>query len=177
MKEFPIIKTERLILSELKKEDIPYIVEYLQEKVFSEHTSNIPFPYRHEDAEFWLKISREAFERNEGYTFAIRDGNNKILGAVGIHHRGNNAAELGYWVAKPFWNKGYATEAAKAVIDFGFKGLKFHKIYATHFLYNPSSGKVMQKAGMEQEAVLKQHIRKNEEYFDVVMYSVFKKND
>ncbi|RKS96396.1 GNAT family N-acetyltransferase [Chryseobacterium defluvii] len=174
MENFPVIETERLILSQLKEEDIPFVVEYLQEKIFSELTSNIPYPYSEEDAKFWLQISRQAFEMKSGFTFAIRNKEGKILGAIGLHDRGDDKAELGYWLAQPFWNKGLVTEAAKEIIDFGFRKLQFNKIYATHFLHNPTSGKVLLKAGMEQEAILKQHIKKNGEYFDTPMYSVFR---
>lgn len=174
MEEFPVIETERLIISSLREEDIPFIVEYLQEKVFSELTSNIPYPYSEEDARFWLEMSERAFEMKSAFTFAIRDKTEKIIGAIGLHDRGDDKAELGYWLAKPFWNKGFVTEAAKAIIDFGLKELQFNKIYATHFLHNQASGKVLQKIGMEKEAVLKQHIKKNGEYFDTPMYSIFR---
>ena len=73
-----------------------------------------------------------------------------------------------------YWNKGYVTEAAKAIVDFGFKKMEFHKIFATHFLHNPASGRIMEKIGMEQEAVLKHEIKKDGEYFDIVRYSIFK---
>ncbi|MBB4806742.1 RimJ/RimL family protein N-acetyltransferase [Chryseobacterium defluvii] len=177
MKEFPLIETERLILSQLKEDDIPFVVEYLQEKAFSELTSNIPYPYTKDDAEFWLRISQEAFEKRSGYTFAIRNKEGNIIGAIGLHDRGDDKAELGYWMGKPFWNNGYVTEAANAIVNFGFKVLNFNKIYATHFLHNPSSGRIMQKIGMEKEAILKQHIKKNEEYFDVPLYSIFRNRD
>jgi RimJ/RimL family protein N-acetyltransferase len=77
-------------------------------------------------------------------------------------------------MGKPFWNKGYITEAATALIGFGFQELQLNKIYATYFLQNPASGRIMEKVGMEQEALLKQHVRKGEEYFDIMMYSVLK---
>lgn len=174
MKEFPVILTERLILSQLNESDIPFIVEYLQQKVYSELTSNIPYPYTEKDAEVWMDVSREAFVHKTGYTFAIRDHGHRLMGAVGIHDRGDDKAELGYWLAVPFWNKGYATEAAKAIIDFGFETLNLNKIYATHFLNNPASGRIMQKIGMVKEALLKQHIKKEDEYLDLIMYSVFR---
>ncbi len=177
MKNFPKIETERLILSELREEDLSLIVEYLQEKKFSELTTNIPYPYRKEDAEFWLKISKETFAANKGFTFAIRNKNEQIIGAIGLHDEGSDKAEIGYWLAKPFWNNGYVTEAATAVIDFGFKELGFNKIYATHFPHNPASGKIMQKIGMKQEAVLKQHLKKDGKYYDIPMYSVFRDKD
>lgn len=174
MKKFPRIETERLILSELKESDLLFVVEYLQDKIFSDLTSNIPYPYHIENAEFWLKISREAFDKKKGFTFAIRDKEEKIIGAIGLHDEGSDKAELGYWMAKPFWSKGYVTEAAEAIIDFGFKELGFNKIYATYFPHNPASGRIMQKVGMKQEAILKQHLKKDGKYYDIPMYSIFK---
>ncbi|MBB6371498.1 GNAT family N-acetyltransferase [Chryseobacterium shigense] len=172
--EFPIIETERLILSQLEEKDIPFVIEYLQDKVFSDLTSNIPHPYTIEHAEFWLKISKESFENNTGYTFAVRNKEKQIIGAIGLHDRGDDKAELGYWLGKPFWNNGYITEASAALVAFGFKELQLNKIYATYFLHNPASGRIMEKIGMEKEALLKQHLKKDNEYFDVLMYSVLK---
>lgn len=177
MNEFPEIETERLILSQLKEEDLPLVVEYLQSKIFSDLTSNIPSPYTEEDAQFWLNNSQQAFENKSGYTFAIRNKDHKIMGAIGLHDRGDDKAELGYWLGASFWNKGYITEAAKAILDFGFNELNLNKIYATHFLHNPASGKVLEKIGMEKEALLKQHLKKNGEYFDIPLYSVFRNKD
>ncbi|HBV15510.1 GNAT family N-acetyltransferase [Chryseobacterium carnipullorum] len=174
LKEFPKIETERLILSELREEDIPLVTLYLQNKIFSDLTSNIPYPYTREHSEIWIKMSREFFENNTGYTFAIRDKEGQMIGAIGLHDREDDKAELGYWMGIPFWNKGYITEAALALIEFGFRELEVNKIYATYFLHNPASGRIMEKIGMKEEALLKQHLKKNGEYFDVMMYSVFK---
>ena len=171
--EVPIkIETERLILSPLKESDIPLITEYLQEKIISDNTSHIPYPYSEPDARTWLKMSNDALTAKTGYTFAIREKEGKIIGAIGLHDRGDDKAELGYWIAVPFWNKGYATEAASAILNFGIKELKFHKIYATHFIHNPASGKIMEKIGMQKEAILKHHMKKEEQYLDIQMYSL-----
>lgn len=171
--EVPLkIETERLILSPLKESDIPLITEYLQEKIISDNTSHIPYPYSESDARTWLKMSDGALTAKTGYTFAIREKEGKIIGAIGLHDRGDDKAELGYWIAVPFWNKGYATEAASAILNFGIKELKFHKIYATHFIHNPASGKIMEKIGMQKEAVLKHHMKKEEQYLDIQMYSL-----
>ncbi|KUY15741.1 GNAT family acetyltransferase [Elizabethkingia miricola] len=170
--EVPLkIETERLILSPLKESDIPLITEYLQEKIISDNTSHIPYPYSESDARTWIKMSDDALIAKTGYTFAIREKEGKIIGAIGLHDRGDDKAELGYWIAVPFWNKGYATEAASAILNFGIKELKFHKIYATHFIHNPASGKIMGKIGMQKEAVLKHHIKKEGQYLDIQMYS------
>lgn len=174
LEKFPKIETERLILSQLKEEDIPFVTEYLQNKIFSDLTSNIPYPYTREHSELWIKMSQEAFDNNTGYTFAIRNKDGQIIGAIGLHDREDDKAELGYWMGRPFWNKGYITEAALALLEFGFRELEFNKIYATYFLHNPASGRILEKIGMEEEARLKQHLKKDGEYFDVMMYSVLK---
>ncbi|MEE6125764.1 GNAT family N-acetyltransferase [Chryseobacterium arthrosphaerae] len=177
MEKFPIIETERLILSQLEEKDIPFITEYLQHRIYSDLTSNIPYPYTENDAIFWLKMSKEAFENKSGYTFGIRNKEEELIGAIGLHDRDDDKAELGYWIGIPYWNKGYVTEAARAIVDFGFKELGLNKIYATHFFHNPASGKIMEKIGMEKEAVLKQHVKKDEEYFDLAMYSIFRNKE
>jgi len=81
---------------------------------------------------------------------------------------------LGYWIAIPYWNNGYVTEAAKAIIEFGFKELNFNKIFATYFPHNPASGKVMEKIGMKKEALLKQHLKKDGRYYDIPLYAIFR---
>ncbi|RKE78715.1 MULTISPECIES: GNAT family N-acetyltransferase [unclassified Chryseobacterium] len=174
MEKFPVLQTERLILSQLEEKDIPFIVELLQHRIFSDLTSNIPYPYVENDARSWVKMSKEAFENNTGYTFAIRNKEGQIIGAIGLHDRDDDKAELGYWIGIPYWNKGYVTEAAKAIIDFGFNELKLNKIFATHFPHNPASGRIMEKAGMEQEAVLIKEVKKDGEYFDLVRYCILK---
>nr|WP_315031970.1 GNAT family N-acetyltransferase [uncultured Chryseobacterium sp.] len=177
MENFPILETERLILSSLEEKDIPFIVEYLQHRIYSDLTSNIPYPYTENDAKFWLKMAKEAFEENSGYTFGIRNKEGQIIGAIGLHDREDDKAELGYWIGIPYWNKGYVTEAAQAIVDFGFKELNFNKIFATHFIHNPASGRIMEKIGMEKEAILKQEAKKDGEYFDLVLFSIFKNRD
>jgi len=174
MKDFPQLETERLILNAIDPTDIPQIVDYLQDKVYSDFTSNIPYPYRKEDAEYWLKLAEEAFANRKGFTFAIRSKDKKLIGAIGLHDEGSDKAELGYWIGIPYWNKGYVTEAAKAIIDFGFKELNFNKIFATYFPHNPASGKVMEKIGMKKEALLKQHLKKDGRYYDIPLYAIFR---
>ncbi len=127
MENFPILKTERLILSQLEEKDIPFIVEFLQHRIYSDFTSNIPYPYTENDAQSWVKMAQEAFEENSGYTFGIRNKNGQIMGAIGLHDREDDKAELGYWIGIPYWNKGYVTEAANAILEFGFKKLGFNK--------------------------------------------------
>ena len=83
-------------------------------------------------------------------------------------------AELGYWVGKPFWNQGIATEAARSIIHFGFSELGLNRISAQHFVRNPSSGKVMLKLGMAHEGTLRQAVTKWGKYEDLHAYGLLR---
>ena len=98
-----------------------------------------------------------------------------MIGAVGLRiEREDQRAELGYWIGRPYWNQGYCTEAARAVLDFGFEQLGLNRIYASHFTRNPASGRVMQKLGMTHEGRLRQHVRKWDAFEDVEVYAVLR---
>ncbi|MFL5567923.1 MAG: GNAT family N-acetyltransferase, partial [Gemmatimonadaceae bacterium] len=81
-------------------------------------------------------------------------------------------AELGYWIALDCWNRGYATEAAERIIDFGFETLGLHRIEARHFVRNPASGRVMQKLGMQQEGVERDWAIKWNCFETLALYSI-----
>ena len=88
--------------------------------------------------------------------------------------REHEKAELGYWIGKPYWNNGYASEAAISVLKFGFEDLDLRRIHAHHLSRNPVSGRVLQKIGMQHEGHLRQHILKWGKYEDIDMYGILK---
>ena len=81
-------------------------------------------------------------------------------------------AELGYWVGKPYWGKGFCTEAAQAVLAYAFNELALIRVYARYLARNPASGRVMQKLHMQYEGTLRQHTKKWEQYEDYVFYGL-----
>jgi len=100
----------------------------------------------------------------------------EFIGGVGLRvDKFHNRAELGYWVAEPFWNNGFITEAVTAILEFGFNTLKLNKILATHLVENPASGKVMIKNGMIKEGELVDHYKKDGEYKSVLQYRLTKR--
>lgn len=102
---------------------------------------------------------------------------NQFIGGIGlIFERRCNRAEIGYWIAEPFWNKGYATEATKSIIKFGFEILNLNKFTSSHLARNPASGKVMIKSGMTKEGELIEHIIKDAAYHSLVLYGLTKSN-
>jgi RimJ/RimL family protein N-acetyltransferase len=96
-----------------------------------------------------------------------------LIGAVGLVLNGaHNSAELGYWIGLPYWNNGYATEAARAVLRYGFQTLGLNRIQARYMTKNPASGRVMEKIGMIREGVLRQSLYRFGEFEDAAMYSI-----
>jgi RimJ/RimL family protein N-acetyltransferase len=81
---------------------------------------------------------------------------------------------MGYWIGAPYWNRGYATEAARAVLRFAFDTVGLHRIYATHFTRNPASGRVMEKTGMQREGVWREHLMRGERFEDAVVYGILR---
>lgn len=177
MKQAPILKTERLVLSLPTLSDIPKIIEYAGHEKIAATTQNMPHPYQEKDAIFWLNMANQGFQSQTKYIFGLHlKESNEFIGGMGLHiNSAFNRAELGYWVALPFWSKGYATEALQAVLKFGFERVKLNKIFAVHLIENPASGKVMIKNGMIKEGELKEHTKKGDEYRSVIQYRLTQK--
>lgn len=176
MNKYPTLKTERLTLTNPKVSDIPNIIQYAGNIKVAKNTLNMPHPYFEKDAIFWLNMAHTGFQNRDKYIFGIRlKTTNELIGGMGLHLMiPYNRAELGYWIAEPFWNKGYASEAAGEVLKFGFKTLNLNKIFATHLIENPASGKVMLKNGMIKEGTLKDHFKKDGKYRTVHQYRLTK---
>lgn len=172
----PRLQTPRLLLSPLRETDIPLIVRYAGDPEVSGPTLNIPHPYARADAEGWVSASHAGMEAGEQYTLAVRQiVGETLIGAVGLILTPRHArASLGYWLARPFWGQGYTTEAVGEMIRFGFEELGLNKVYATHLIENPASGRVMQKNYMIREGELLEHYKKGDRYRSVLQYRLLR---
>jgi len=159
MDTFPKLWTKRLILDQIRPSDISNIVKYAGNIKIVENTQTMPHPYHEEDAIAWIHMANIGFKAKDNFMFAIRYSETLgLIGGIGLTiEKENNRAELGYWLAEEFWNKGLTTEAVKAILKFGFEELKLNKIFAVYLTSNQASGKVMTKNGMVKEAEYKDH--------------------
>lgn len=171
----PTLRTERLVLRPFHLEDASEVRVLADDEAVARNTLNIPHPYEREHAEAWIKSHPGQLERAEAVTFAVTEPGEGIVGAVGLilawEHR---RAELGYWIGRPFWSRGYATEAARAVVAWGFSELDLHRIHASHFPRNPASGRVLRNLGMRHEGTLREHVWKWDVFVDLEQYAVLK---
>ena len=99
-----------------------------------------------------------------------------VIGTIGFvwYSTDNRSAELGYSFSREYWNRGYATQALKAVTDTVFRSLPLNRLEAQHDLRNPASGRVMQKSGYRQEGILRSRIMNKGEYADVALYAILR---
>ena len=159
----PALVTDRLLLRPFTLADAPEVQRLAGDYEVASHALDIPYPYPDGAAENWIATHRSGFEKGMHVVYAVACPEEQgLVGAVGLVevNRRHGRAELGYWVAKHCWGRGYATEAARAVIEYGFSVLGLHRIYAMYFSRNPASGRVMEKCGMVHEAHLREHDRK-----------------
>ncbi len=171
----PTLTTPRLVLRPLTLADAPVLQRLVGEKVIAANTLNIPHPYEDGMAETWIGTHAPGWERGEQATFAITQPSEGLVGVIGLTiEAAHKRAEAGYWIGTPFWGRGYASEALKAIIEFGFKQLDLNRIHASHFVRNPASGRVMIKAGMSYEGRLRQHILKWGQFEDLAKYSILR---
>jgi len=172
----PVLETPRLTLRLLEKEDAPAVQRLVGAYEVALNTLTIPHPYPEGAAEEWIATNEKAFEEGRMINLAIviRE-TGEIAGSIGLVMKPeHDKAEIGYWIGVPYWNRGYATEAGKAIIDYGFSEWNLNRIDAGHFDRNPSSGRVMQKLGMQYEGKLRQSIKKWDEYLDVEYYAILR---
>ena len=170
------IFTKRLILRAFTMQDARQVHILAGEYEIAANTLRIPHPYELEHAENWISGQAEAIEQQKELTWAITlTDSQELIGSIGlILIKEFEQGEMGYWIGKPYWNNGYASEAAAALLDFGFLKLGMHRIHAHHLSRNPGSGRVLQKIGMQHEGHLRQHIRKWGKFEDIDMYGILK---
>lgn len=176
MQDLPTITTERLLLRPFTLDDAADVQRLAGDRAVADTTLSIPHPYPDGAAGQWISSHGERFQQREILVLAVtlRD-RGELAGCISLRlHDAHGRAELGYWMGVPYWNRGYSSEAARALVAYGFEQLSLHRIYAHHLTRNPASGRVMQKAGMTYEGTQRQHVRKGEQYEDIAGYGILR---
>ncbi|MEQ1653510.1 MAG: GNAT family N-acetyltransferase [Hyphomicrobium sp.] len=135
------MKTERLTLRSLVEADATRIASLAGAWEIASMTGRIPFPYSADAAKHWVTGLADG-----EMVFGI-DHNGELIGICGYTLEGNRAAQLGYWIGQPYWGQGFATEAAHALIDYGFMKGGVRRFIGRHFTDNHGSARVIQKLG------------------------------
>lgn len=142
----PRLETRRLTLRAPRLEDAPALAAFAGDLDVSRMTARMPHPYGLNDAHDWIAASAGQDPREET-SFVVEHDDEGLVGAMGVFRGDEGAHEVGYWIAKPYWGRGYATEAVTALVGWAATAKRRRLLAAGHFEDNPASGAVLVKAG------------------------------
>ncbi|MGE8205603.1 GNAT family N-acetyltransferase [Heyndrickxia sp. NPDC080065] len=171
---FPVLETERLRLREITENDAEAIFSYFSKDIVTKYYGQETF-VSIEQAKKFVELFSKNFTDKRGIRWGIeRKEENGLIGTIGFnawipHHK---RAEIGYELHPDFWQKGYASEAAKKVLEYGIKELGLTRIGAVVFLENTASNQMLTKLGFQKEGVLKNYIYQNGVPHDTNVYGL-----
>jgi RimJ/RimL family protein N-acetyltransferase len=146
IEQVPRIETRRLALRAPAAGDIARIAELADDFDIARMTTRMPHPYHRADAEAFVARA-QALDPAREAVFVIDLEGEGAVGAIGLHPQGAVGPEIGYWVGRPYWGRGLASEAAAAVMDWVRRPWNRRAAVAGYFADNPASGRVLERAG------------------------------
>lgn len=175
----PLIKVdENIFLSQITLNDVPQFVKYLNDIEIYNNTLLIPFPYTKTDGEFFVKhCSENKIKYGMLTDWAIRNKSKKLIGVCSFQKKyGQNSRkdEIGYWLAKRYWNKGIMTKVILKLCEIGFKKFGLSRIEASVFKHNDASSRVLEKAGFKLSKVDPRSVRKGKKFINIKLYYINK---
>ena len=169
----PTLQTDRLILRPYREADVPELVPLIGTREVAATTLRIAHPYTEQDARAFLELAHDPEKLWLAVTLRS-DG--RQIGGIGLRiDQQHQNAELGYWLGVPYWGQGYASEASREMLRYGFEDLNLHRIHASHFKHNPASGRILKKLGMRYEGCQREHLRKWDQFVDSELYGILRR--
>ena len=172
----PVLETPRLILRPLTRKDAKDIFSFASDPEVARYV--LWEPHRSiAETKAYIRYMLDLYRRGLPASWAVTlRESGRVIGTMGFmwFSEANSSAEVGYSLSRSEWNRGFATEALRAVIDSAFASLSLNRLEAQHDTRNPASGRVMEKCGMYKEGVLRQRIRNKGELVDVALYAVLR---
>ena len=173
MATIPIIETDRLVLRPFRREDAPEVARILSTPHMFEHTLRFPHPYPVETAVSWIGSHAEDAATGVKLQWAITLPDDTLIGTVSLAlEREPPQGDLGYWISVGHWNHGYATEAVRGVVAFGFDVLRLPRIEGMCYASNTASTRVLEKSGLVLERTLHDYIVADGQHHDVLLYAI-----
>lgn len=164
---------------ELRKwriEDIESVARYANnDKIACNLRDAFPYPYTRKDAENYVEGCINSSEDNQLCRAIVVDG--KAVGSIGVFVGSDvyrKSAELGYWLAEEYWNKGIMSAAVRQICADAFESFDIVRIYAEPFAHNAGSRKVLENAGFTLEGVMKNGVYKTGQVCDYCMYALLR---
>ena len=150
----PVLATARLVLRAPRRGDVKAIATLVNDRRIAANTARIPHPYAIEDAEQFVA----AVNKREGEACFVVTLDGALIGGCGVDPR-EDGPEIGYWLGVPYWGRGFATEAVRALIDHAFGDLEHEALISGARVNNPASRRVLEKCGFQWTSVRLSRIR------------------
>jgi len=169
--------TGRISLSQITNDDRSTYLRHLNATdEFRTNMCTIPYPYTEFDADQWLsKAARETLAQDHSRSWAIRNESGELIGGVGlIEIIETQKAEIGYWLAKPYWGQGVMTQVLCCLCRFAFDQYRLQRIHAEVFATNPRSASVLMKAGFRLEGTLRNEFFRDDQSLDIRIFGLLK---
>jgi len=181
MKNLELKVRDGFYLSPVRLADKPALLEHFRTRDIYNTTLNIPYPYLPEHADWWLQKRTEQTARvGKEVCFAIRTAaDGKLIGCISadtLEPQTTHKAEIGYWLAKPFWGRGIMTDVVRSYIDYAFRELNVVRLTARTFEFNLASARVLEKNGFKLEGRLPKHLSKDGKLIDARSYGLLKED-
>ena len=176
--QMPALETPRLTLRKLEMRDAPDIFDYGRDPLVAKHVLWDAYASVGE-ARGYVKYMIRKYRAGEPSSWGIVERETgRVVGTIGYmwYQKDNNACEVGYSLARRCWNRGYMTEALRAVIQYSFETLCVHRVEAQHEVDNGASGAVMRKCGMRKEGTLRGRLLNKGKYVDVDLYAILRED-
>ncbi len=173
----PVLKTLNLLLRPMKMSDAPDIFRYASDPEVSRYVLWEPHK-KISETRSYIRYVRRLYRHGLPSSWAVVERDSlTAIGSIGFmwYSPVNHSAEVGYSFSRQFWNRGYATQALRAVIDASFRSIPdLNRIEAQHDTRNPASGRVMEKCGMKPEGILRSRLFVKSDYIDIALYAILR---
>jgi len=143
----PVLVTERLVLRPPHEDDIPELAELADDRRIAEMLGRMPHPYGEREARAFVEGTRQNVAAGCTYAVTLAESG-AFIGCAGLHGR-PQGLELGYWIGRPYWGRGYATEAAHALVDLAFRASAIERLHVSCRVINSASRRVIHKCGFQ----------------------------
>lgn len=172
------LETDRLVLRRMTMRDAQDMYEYSRDPQVARHVLWDAHRSVGETRGYIRSVLRR-YRAGQAASLAIElKAQHKVIGTIGFmwYQQENSSAEVGYSLARAYWNQGIMTEALGAVVDFAFRQLGINRLEAQHEVDNPASGQVMRHVGMVKEGTLRQRLFNKGRYVDVDLYAILRED-
>ena len=172
-----LLETDRLILRRMDLHDAQDMFEYSRDPLVAQHVLWDAHTSISESRSY-IKCMMRKYRAGDPASWGIvRKDQDRLVGTIGYmwYQPENNAAEVGYSIARDCWNQGFMTEALSEVLRYSFENMSMNRVEAQHEVDNPASGAVMRKNGMVHEGTLRSRLYNKGRYVDVEIYSILRR--